>query len=340
MNRKPIFFSFLVLCLAMINCNLPVAQNNRPTTQVSNAAGITSASDVSAGSATTALVAATSTIEQITATLPPSATPCTPLVTANSAANVRKGPGTVYDVVGALTAGGTANIAGKSNDGTWWFIDFPAGDGGHAWISGSVVTPSCVSASVAIIAAPPTPLPPSGTCMDGYVYRLIRSSDKVCVTPASKSQADADNAAAASRKATAVYGPDTCKSGFVWREAFSNDHVCVTPAVHSQAAADNAAAASRWVSGAYGPHTCVSGFVWREAASGDDVCVTPDVRSQAASDNAAAASRLVTSTYGPDTCASGFVWRAAFSSDHVCVTPAVHDQVAADNAAAPSHTWP
>jgi hypothetical protein len=335
MNKKPSFFSLLVLCLAVINCNLPAGQNNQPSTQAPAATGTVLASEVPTDTDTPASI-----VEQASPTLPASATPCTPLVTANSAVNVRKGPGTVYDIVGALTAGGTAGITGKNSDGTWWYIDFPAGEGGHAWISGSVVTPSCVPASVAIIAAPPTPLPASGTCMDGYVYRLIKPSDKVCVTPASKAQADADNAAAASRKATAVYGPDTCMSGYVWREAFSNDHVCVTTDVRSQAAADNAAAASRWTSGAYGPHTCIAGYVWREAASGDDVCVTPDVRTQAAADNAAAASRLVTSTYGPDTCASGYVWRVAFSSDHVCVTTAVRDQVAADNAAAPSHTWP
>jgi len=62
----------------------------------------------------------------------------------------------------------------------------------------------------------------------------------VCVTPATRSQAAADNAAAASLLCTAAYGPDTCAQGYVWREAFTNDHVCVTPAVRSQVAADNA----------------------------------------------------------------------------------------------------
>jgi hypothetical protein len=335
MYKKRVFISLLVLCLAIINCNMPGGQNNQPSNQ-DLAATITAL----AGGAPTGSATPTSVPTQTSTALPASATPCAPLVTANSAANVRKGPGTVYDVVGTLTTGGTAGLAGKSSDGTWWYIDFPAGEGGHAWISASLVTPSCVPSAVAIIAAPPTPLPASGTCMEGYVYRLIKPSDKVCVTPASKAQADADNAAAASRKATAIYGPDTCISGYVWRDAFSNDHVCVTPDVRTQAATDNAAAASRWTSGAYGAHTCISGFVWREAGTGDDVCVTPDVRSQAAADNAAAASRKVTSTYGPDTCVSGYVWRDAFSGDHVCVTPAVRDQVAADNAAAPSHTWP
>jgi hypothetical protein len=181
--------------------------------------------------------------------------------------------------------------------------------------------------------------PPSGTCKSGYTYRLASTLDKVCVTPASKAQAAADNAAADSRKIVNVYGLDACISGYVWREAYTNDHVCVTPATRSQAAADNAAAASRWVSGAYGPHTCIAGFVWREARSGDDVCVTGATRTQAANDNAAANSRKAVTAYGLDACISGYVWRNAFSGDHVCVTSAVAAQVAADNAAAPSHTW-
>jgi uncharacterized protein YraI len=268
-------------------------------------------------------------------------TPCPAIVTANLNANIRKGPGTVYDAVGNLLTGQTAPIAGQNIERTWWYIVFPSGPGGYAWIAGSTVTATCVPASVSVIAAPPTPLPASGTCKGSYVWRLIKPSDKVCVSPAAKAQADADNAAAASRLATATYGPDTCAQGYVWRDAFSNDHVCVTPAVRSQAAADNAAAASRIdpVNHDYGPDTCLSGFVWREANSSDHVCVTPDVRSQAASDNAAAASRLATAAYGPDTCAQGYVWRDAFTNDHVCVTPAIRTQVANDNADAPSHTW-
>ena len=76
-----------------------------------------------------------------------------------------------------------------------------------------------------------TPLPPSGTCKDGYVHRLIKPNDKVCVSPVSKAQADADNKAAKSRKILAVlleaYGENACASGYVWRNAYSGDVACV-----------------------------------------------------------------------------------------------------------------
>ncbi len=331
MKKSRKLLSLLAAVLVIISCNLPSPKGGA-TQAPGQGQTATSSVPISQGQATSGPAAAQSTAPVITDTVAPSATACSPMVVANSAVNVRAGPGTVYDTVGGLNQGGSAPVSGKSADGTWWYIDTPSG---HGWVSGSVVTASCVPTSLQVVAAPPTPLPPSGTCKDGYVWRLIRNSDKVCVLPASKAQADADNAAANSRKAVTVYGADACKVGFVWREAFSGDHVCVTTAVRSQAAADNAAAASRWTAGAYGPHTCLSGYVWREATSGDDVCVTPDVRSQVASDNAAASSRVS----GPNDCISGFVWREAFSGDKVCVTPAVKAQVAADNAAAPSHTW-
>lgn len=342
MKNIRITLSVFSLCLAIISCTLPSTQ---PTQSASSSSNLSSeemtatALAAIAQNTSTSTATATSTPPS-TGTTVPSATVCVPTVIANTSANVRSGPGTVYGVIDAVAQGTSLTVAGKNDSGTWWYIDHPSGPGGHAWIAGSVTTSNCIPASLTVVAAPPTPKPPSGTCKDDYVWRLIKPNDKVCISPASKAQVDADNAAADSRKATATYGPDTCAEGYVWREAFADDHVCVEASVRAQTAADNAAAASRWTTGAYGPHTCISGFVWREAAPGDDICVTPDIRTQAANDNAAADSRKATAAYGPDTCASGFVWREAFSGDHVCVTAAVRDQTVADNANAPSYTWP
>lgn len=67
------------------------------------------------------------------------------------------------------------------------------------------------------------------------------------MTPATRSEAQADNAAAASRKNPngGPYGPDTCLNGYVWRQADNADHVCVTPAVRSQTWYDNGQATYR-----------------------------------------------------------------------------------------------
>lgn len=85
------------------------------------------------------------------------------------------------------------------------------------------------------------------TCKSGYVWRDARPGDHVCVTPATRAQAQYDNSQAANRIASygGSYGSTTCKSGYVWREAYAGDHVCVTPATRSQAQYDNAQAPYR-----------------------------------------------------------------------------------------------
>lgn len=89
--------------------------------------------------------------------------------------------------------------------------------------------------------------PHPDTCIEGYVWREAYPDDHVCVTPAAREQAAADNRLALTRREPhgGAYGPDTCKPGFVWREARSGDHVCVTPAVREQTARDNALARAR-----------------------------------------------------------------------------------------------
>lgn len=89
--------------------------------------------------------------------------------------------------------------------------------------------------------------PHPNACIDGYIWREAYPDDHVCVTPAVRTQAAADNRLAATRSEPqgGAYGPDTCKAGFVWREARPDDHVCVPPEVRTQAAHDNREAASR-----------------------------------------------------------------------------------------------
>jgi hypothetical protein len=87
----------------------------------------------------------------------------------------------------------------------------------------------------------------SDTCIQGYVWREATPSDRVCVTPETRTQTAEDNSTAASRidPVDRTYGPFTCVQGYVWRETTPNDLVCVTPGTRSQAASDNNQASSR-----------------------------------------------------------------------------------------------
>ncbi len=98
-------------------------------------------------------------------TLAPTNDP-TPRVTAVRSANVRRGDGTQYDVVGALREGESARIVGISSFGTGWYvIELPSG--GRGFISPSVVSVSGDVANLARIDPPPpptaTPIPATPT---------------------------------------------------------------------------------------------------------------------------------------------------------------------------------
>jgi hypothetical protein len=92
---------------------------------------------------------------------------------------------------------------------------------------------------------------PKNDCISGYVWRNAFAGDHVCVVPATRDQAQADNAASPSRTRR-IYQPVIrrmlllCAAPYVWRNARPTppDRVCVTQETQAQTAADNAAAAS------------------------------------------------------------------------------------------------
>jgi hypothetical protein len=90
----------------------------------------------------------------VTATAQP-APACEPTITAVSNANVRTGPDIIYNVVGQLPQGGTAKVVGRNDTFTWYYIVFPGGPGGYAWIAGSVSSATCLPAVLQVVAAPP-----------------------------------------------------------------------------------------------------------------------------------------------------------------------------------------
>ena len=59
------------------------------------------------------------------------------VVTVNGEMNVREGPGTAYEIVGAATLGQEFPITGKNADGDWWQIDF---NGQTGWLYAPFVT--------------------------------------------------------------------------------------------------------------------------------------------------------------------------------------------------------
>jgi len=87
------------------------------------------------------------------ATLSP--TPSVPQVTPNSVnVNCRSGPDVAYSATSVLMFGQTAQIKGRNDDSSWWYIYDPANPGQFCWVAASVVTTSGNLAGLAVIAPP------------------------------------------------------------------------------------------------------------------------------------------------------------------------------------------
>ena len=82
------------------------------------------------------------------------------------------------------------------------------------------------------------------TCKQGFVWRVARADDLVCVPPESRSRVALENATAAQNWLT---GTRVCRPGLVRRDAFGGDDVCVSVAARTLARAENRDGPSRRV---------------------------------------------------------------------------------------------
>lgn len=86
-----------------------------------------------------------------------------PVVVVPELANVRAGPGTVYDQLGVLTAGQSSPALGRSAASDWIQIQYPPGSASEGWVYAPFVElQGGAVESLPVRAAPPTPtLPPT-----------------------------------------------------------------------------------------------------------------------------------------------------------------------------------
>ncbi len=106
------------------------------------------------------------------------------LTVTNEFVNVRTGPGTGYDKIGELKQGQTVAVRGKSQDGKWWQIAFPAGAGGVGWVIGDYVQPNAAAANVPVAAAPPLPQRPAPPAAPQPTVGLVPLVPLATPTPA------------------------------------------------------------------------------------------------------------------------------------------------------------
>ena len=115
---------------------------------------------------TTAPILTPTMVPSLTPTITPSLTPTEEpcqrpsTVTALVDGYVRNGPGTIYDTMGTLTEGETAEVTGRDGETAyWWRIDAPHLYGDQLWIADSVVSFEGEVECVPLVYIPPTPTP-------------------------------------------------------------------------------------------------------------------------------------------------------------------------------------
>lgn len=149
--------AFLVIVLTA--CNLPGGQS---TEESDLALTITAQSFLLNPSASpvaqeTATPGFTSTPE-FTPTITLTPTPSVPTVTVSQNTNCRTGPGTQYDLIGALLIGQSATVVGKNTANNYWIINNP-GKSGTCWLWGQYATVAGNTSGLTEYAVPPTPTP-------------------------------------------------------------------------------------------------------------------------------------------------------------------------------------
>lgn len=165
----------VLLMAASLACELPVTIPN------SNAIRTAAAETVIAGftqsaipvSPTVFIPAATPTftstpepptitltpIQTVTASLIPTSTSFTPLISVSVPTNCRIGPGRVYPLQGALLVGETAEVFGRTDTNEYWYIRNPDKPNEFCWVWGKYATLTGPFMALPIFTPPPTPTP-------------------------------------------------------------------------------------------------------------------------------------------------------------------------------------
>ncbi len=87
----------------------------------------------------------------------PTPAPAVPSITAEADTDIRSGPGPVYDRIGGVKKGQSAEAIGRSPDSGWWVLKVPAAASGQGWVSASTVT-AVNTDNLPIIDPPPLPV--------------------------------------------------------------------------------------------------------------------------------------------------------------------------------------
>jgi hypothetical protein len=161
MNMRPLALltTSALLILLLAACNLPIAPPTPDPALVGTIAAQTLSAlgtPPSAASPTPALTTTRTPTGTPTPTLTPTFEP--PLARFTGDTNCRLGPGTGYEIRTVVRSGQKAPILGKAEQGNYWIIQNPNGEGA-CWVAGDYTEASGSLHLLPTMTAPPTPTP-------------------------------------------------------------------------------------------------------------------------------------------------------------------------------------
>lgn len=197
--RRILFVSILVL--AILACNLSVAAPPADPFAAYTAAAQTVAAAVNQTLVVPTVVPLASPVPSLppaadtftpVSTLSPTpfftATSSIPLLSVTVDTNCRVGPGKIYDYLGGLYVGQTAEVYGKDSSNNYWYIRLPENPGIFCWVTGQYAILVGNTALLPVFTPPPTPTPvPSfamayvslDSCVGWWVELRLKNSGPV-----------------------------------------------------------------------------------------------------------------------------------------------------------------
>ena len=184
----PILLSVTVLLVVSLACGLPSIPITGPTMDANAIGTVIMQTAISAATQTAGAVIPVDIVDtpiptftftpepptlSPTATLSPAplltSTPLVPMISVSKDTNCRVGPGAVYDRVGALMVGETAEVVGRDPTGRYWYIKNPDHANTYCWLWTEYAT---LSGNVSVLPmytppATPTPMPDFEAAYEG-----------------------------------------------------------------------------------------------------------------------------------------------------------------------------
>lgn len=176
MNKNNVSRFVMLITLILTACGAPTPQAE-PTSGPDLALTITAQAQLLQALTQTAL-APTSTPEPTFTSAPVlTETPSKVFVTVSANTNCRSGPGSEYEIVGALTIGQQAEVVGKSSTTNYWIINNPNA-AGTCWLWAEYATITGQTASLQEFEIPPTvtPLAALAPFIERVIVRFDSSS--------------------------------------------------------------------------------------------------------------------------------------------------------------------